>query len=275
MTWSEIDTIFYDILCKTTANDCPWPEYPIATAHAWGDEAVRDLAAKCRLLDKRDVLIVTASTGKYDLPEDCMRVWRASYDGDKIFPTAVSGIRQTNRWWEQYTATPRYYYLDELNGQIGLYPVPAASTTAEASSGNPYGFVIGDDGGFLVDIEDATPIGPSDDGFLADVISGNDLQVFYNAYPTTPDYSGGPDVPLWAHPLVLYYMLKKAYSSFGPLQDMERADFYGGLYSWGAGRLLMRSNRRLAEKRWIRESFGDGGASLSANNLPRSIPAPV
>jgi hypothetical protein len=276
VSWTEILNMIYDILCGTEADDCPWPEYPVSTMTAWCDEAVRDIAANCRILDKRGVIIVVASTGTYDLPDDCMTVWRASFDGDKLFPTSVSGIRNTNRWWTQYTGTPRFYYLDELNRQIGLYEIPAAGTTAEASAGNPYGFVIGDGGGFLVDIEDATPISPTDDGFLADVISGNDLQVFYHAYP--PDFGllEAPAVPTWAHPLIVYYVLKQAFSSYGPLQDHNRAGFYGAMYAWGRGRLRAKSNGRLAEKRWIREtSSGSGGDLLVSNRLPRAITPPV
>jgi hypothetical protein len=275
VTWAEILDMIYDILCGTDAADCPWPEYPTTSISAWCDEAVRDLVAKGKILDKRNVIVAVASTGTYDLPDDCMTVWRASFDGDKLFPTSVSGIRNTNRWWTQYTGTPRFYYLDELNRQIGLYEIPATGTTAEASSGNPYGFVIGDGGGFLVDIEDATPIGPTDDGFLADVISGNDLQVFYYAYPPSLNILDAPSVPSWAQPLIVYYALKQAFSAYGPLQDHARAGFYGALYAWGRGRLCAKSNGRLAEKRWIRETTsGSSGDVLVSNRLPRAITPP-
>lgn len=101
---------------------------PNTTLKKYALSCVRDLASYTRHLQRKLTLAVTAGTGEYTLPADCVAVYRVAFDEEKINLADLHSLRLNHPQFASYSADPRFYYVDELNRKIGLYPIPATGS---------------------------------------------------------------------------------------------------------------------------------------------------
>ena len=265
MTFAEIKTHFWTLLgasasASTFSNDM---------LLEWANAAIRDLVDDCQCLERRQAINVEASTQTYDLPDDCDRVLRAAHDGDKLIQATKSGLQESAYRWDSDTGTPRWYFVDMLNEQIGLYPVPnLGSTTVESTTG--YGVVVSDTG-FGVVVDDSEAEALEDYGAVIHTLSALELEVYFTARAATMDGDDDvPSIPAWAHPLVLYAMLRNAYAAHTLMNNPNSAAYWSDLYQYGKRRLKRQSNDKLP-KDW-RVKTRDEGYYPRVSRLPTIIP---
>lgn len=269
MTLGEIKDYFW-LMLGGSAGPRPWLEDE--TLDAWAGEAVRDLVEHTKCLDRRKAMLVSSGTYAYDLPDDCKRVKRVAYDGDKLEHVSQLYLQRSGYDWEHDSATPRYYFVDGLNGQIGLNPVPIADTVMEVEEEYAYGGLVSMTGyGGIVDTTEAEIL-PQGAGGIYEAIAGLELELYYDCSPPAlEDDNSVPAVPAWAHPLIVYYMLKSARASLSPMRDLDQAAFWGGLYLNGRKRLLARANGRLPKEWLIRTR--DYGLRPNLSRMPDIVNA--
>lgn len=251
MMYSDLQTRFYEILGDSSTA----PAYiTTATAMAFANMAVRKAANVAEHLEKRGYILCAANTAEYDLAADCKKVFRVTYDDDVILPVMQIDLRLEDESWDQHAGTPRNYYLDELNRKIGLHWKPSVATTYDAFSGE-YGVIVDTDDsddtftqevGIVVDVSDASSTFSQEDGEIVQAVSAYALDVFYVAEPgeitAGDDY---PNVPEWAAPFVLFYMLGKALSADTEIRDLDSSRFYFGLADMVLARMRLRSGNRM------------------------------
>lgn len=241
--YSEINTLF-----GTMTGDSSGVYWTDAQRLAWANAAVKEAAQRTRCVEKRETILSVADTQEYSLPSDCAYVTRVAYDGERLSPIMQSHLRIEDEAWMDKSGTPFKYYLDELNGRFGLYYKPSSSTTYTVFTGE-YGILLEPDSGtpeseygVYVDPLDATDEYSSEYGDIARGISGDDIEVFYFADPA--DMAAGddiPEIPQWAHTIVLFYMLARAYEADTQLQDFDKAALWQGLCDRQMYRLAVRS----------------------------------
>ena len=255
MKWSKLKSLFWTLSGTSAGN----PYFSNSNLLTWANMSVRGMVSESRCLERRQKMVLTAGTQIYDLPGDCDTVRRAAYDGDKLNLTGKFDLQIEAPKWDVDTGTPGWYFVDGVNEQIGLYKIPSSSTTTEEAASSGTGFKVAASGtGFVVDTTDASRL-PSLDGFLVQEIVALDLEIYFSCTPV--DVSGDddvPDVPTWAQPLVLYSMLRLAFSAQTPMLDVERAAYWGDMYNYGLKRLKKQSFDRLP-KDWLLEILSVDG----------------
>lgn len=197
------------------------------------NSGIRTLAEESECFVKSATIPCTAGTQEYDLPEDCSKVLRVSYNEEKIKPISkwtLQGVVQDG--WDRIQGQPRRYYLDGLNNKIGLYNIPSVSTTVGGE------FAIG---------------------------------LYYVAVPVMgADGWQLSAIPGWAHQYVLFYALREVYRSLHSGRDLRRAHFYHMLYLHGERRLKVRSSAPIARSYEMRETDYEGHSTWPAF-YPRHI----
>ena len=220
----------------------------------WCNMGLIDLVAKSRCLETYDTILVTAGVQEYDLPDNCERIERVSFNWETITPTMQLALQQEEVYWDTRRGTPQWYYVDMLNDQIGLFYIPGTSTTYTGLSVpfQPYGRLIAETGfGMVIDTDDGMALPETMFGGALYEITANGLKVYYNARPPAIEEDDDvPELPQWAHPLLVYYMLWKACSAMTPLRDLDKAEIWQSLYVSGLGRLMSRTNSRVP-KDWL------------------------
>lgn len=223
MTYAELLTEFYSITGDTEASPLYFSN---ASVTLWMKKAVRLLNSREKIVRAREIKSLTSDTGEYDLPSDCHEVFRVTYDGEKIEPLTQARLDSFSDEWRDDTGKPTHYYLDRLNGKIGLYPIPDIDTQFTS---------VGTDDGFYAPTEasggeDGIYIDPAvfdgtgrEDGVPAMAYSGYHLEVFYWARPSS---ATDPEVPAWAWPFVLWSALAEAYEADTLISDGDIAQMY-------------------------------------------------
>jgi hypothetical protein len=260
VTWADIKTRFWEIY---GGDETLYPELSDQLL-ALANMTVRRFVAETDSLVGRASIVCEAGTQNYDMPTNCDKIIRAAYDGDKL--TAVSkwslhcGVYGNG--WDRLQGTPRHYFLDGLNEQIGLYRIPSVDTTLEETDnsetiGSGYGAVIAPSG---------TGARISNTGYGAVVvdfggstydISANALDLFFYARPNDLEYdSDVPDLPAWMHTYVLYDILRAVYTMKFPSQDYERAAFFGRLVQSGLKKLRSVATKPTPKSYVFREQDG-------------------
>lgn len=255
MTYSDIKSSFWMLLGGASAEN---PYISTSQLLLWANMAVRDLVMDSKCLERRQQMVATASTQTYDMPSDCAVLLRVGHDGDKLWPITKTELMENTYRWDQDTGTPRMWYADQLNDQFGLYPIPSVSSTV-SNSDSMFGFKVAPTAhGFLVD----TAYGDRLDaphGFLIEEITANEIEVYYYARPPEIDSDDDePELPPWAHPFVVFYMLSRALKQHSPMQDMARSAYWQVMYNDGKQRLQRRSFGKLP-KEWVFKSRAWGG----------------
>ncbi len=218
MKWSEIKSLFLELIGAGSA----YPSQIDAdTLLVWANMALREMTYETECLQRRQTVIVTSGTQEYDLPADCEKVLAAYYDGEKVYQTSKWDLQQCVRTWDTFEATPRKYYLNGMNGKVGLWPIPTVDTALIEETPS-FGFIVSSDGpGVVVDTLVGDPL-LSAPGIIYEVITGYSLELHYVARPAEiANDEDVPNVPAWAHPGILYFMLSKAYAIMGDQRQAE------------------------------------------------------
>ena len=265
MTYSEIKSHFNAIFGTSTY-------ITDSMLLSWANSAVAELVADTGCLEKRQKIVLTAGTQLYDFPDDCDKIRRAAYDGEKLPAESKWALQQHTKGWDSDSGTPKCYFVDGLNEQIGLYPIQTADTLTQGTTTATYGMMLPTDGSFGVRIDRTVGdrLEDSYGGVYAEVV-GLDLEIYYRALaPAMTEDDHVPALPHWAHPLVLYYMLKMAYGCHSPVRDVQKSSLWAEIYRNGKYRLKVRTGGR-NPKEWLLRTTGRKVRSLKVGRLPDVI----
>jgi len=266
-----IRPMFYEIIGEN--EDAPFYITNLM-ALTWAQKALRDLVQASKCLDSRHVMSVVAGTSVYDLPDNCGQIWRVTFDEERIEAITQDKLRAHNHKWPERSGDPRFYYVGELNDQIGLYENPSTGSTYAQGAAPARGGIVDMSAdpnvtprrGFVVDRADASAPGPVPRGAIVDILTANGLEIFFKAHPTELGDHTDIDLPGWAKYGVLWGMLRDCYEAETELRNFGTALFYKFLYDDIKSRLKMRAADRL-NREWQVQSFYARGAGKQI--LPR------
>jgi hypothetical protein len=236
MTLRELKIMFWELVGGEVTSS----QITEDTLEVWANMGVRDLVEASKCLQANAALEVEQGKQEYDLPDDCVQVWRAAYDDQKLRFTGKWELMQADSSWDTMEGLPRAYYLDGVLGKIGLYRMPSSDSLFDGSD-----------------------------------LVGRWLDLFYNASP--PALSSDDDepaLPLWAHPYVLFYMLSSAYSMVGAQRMAEKAGYWLSMYRYGRDRLSSRSTDSGPDELTMFKDVGEIDGLAFGVNYPLHIPEP-
>jgi len=208
-----------------------------ATIDRFAFRALNEACERSRYKDTAEVINSVADTGEYEASADGYDIFRVEYDDEILLPISRAKLRHGDRDWESRSGTPRYYYLDEIYSvqdylAVGLWEKPGTSTASA-------------------------------------------IRLWYHGAPNVPVSTSALtkavaiEIPEWAAPLVLYYMLHLAYSADTKKQDFGASALYHMMYEDVLDRLVIRSRDR-QPKHWV--SGTARGPSIGVlNRLPQRI----
>ncbi len=223
MKGSVLTTLFYNMIGDVESA----PRFFSATTVTQlFDRAMSELYADTNILDGISPIACTAEVGIYDLPADCSEVHRVAYNGIRLRTITQARLNAESASWVNEIGEPKYYYLDGLDKQVGVYPKPGIAS--ETASGGEYGVYIGSgDTEFGVYIDPAISGGLIDEhGVYVGGLGGKYLEVYYSASPDVYNAGEKPQVPLWGVYYLLWHMLAEAYLIGLPDADMEASVSY-------------------------------------------------
>lgn len=254
MTYTELDSAF-----KQITGDANATFFTAAMKLAWANEAIAEAARRSGCIEKRQTIISVASQAEYTLPADVATVLRVAYDGVALQHTTQTNLSRESKEWTTLLGTPFQFYMDMVNGKIGLYYKPALATTLSTFLGE-YGALLEPETdtplgeyGTIIDPLDATDIYSGEYGDVVSGVDGNDIEVFYTADATAITAADTPDLPPWSHGLILFWMLARAYEAETMLQNVGASQLYMHLAEKIIGRLATRSRGKL-RKTWQRQA---------------------
>ncbi|MEN6425951.1 MAG: hypothetical protein ABFE13_11345 [Phycisphaerales bacterium] len=249
MIFAVIRSMFYSLTGDNPSTPVYFPESAVLR---YANTAIARAASIADCCEARQTIQVTSGTGEYALASDCRRVYRATYDGDRLLPTMRLLLRQMSDNWDQVTGTPTHYYLDGLNSQIGLYKKPSASTVNATMTQEAGGIVASDAGdtmsqeaGEIVASDQTGDTFSQEAGFVAMAVESDAAEVFYIAEPAA--MNGASDhmqLPMWSIPYVLFSMLSQAYGADTQLKNPKLSEFWGAL----AATVLVRLRNRTGDR---------------------------
>lgn len=237
MTFGHMVRLFWDMMGAELTNS---PQVTNDILLRWANMSLERLCADAVALERETDILCTAAVQEYDLPDDCKRVWRAAYDGQKILLTSKWDLQQVDNTWDRSTGIPRRYYVNGLNGMIGLYPLPTTDTVVD-----PFGVV------------------------------SFGLHIFYTAMPPqllSPEDE--PALPVWAHMGIVYGMLSMAYSMIGTQRRGPNAQYWKNRFDEVAMRLRVRTNMKTPKVWAIREIAQPEDWIMAKPRRPERIPPP-
>jgi len=191
-----------------------------ASMDTFFNASIGSLVDESECIEERMSIDLTAETGEYTLPADCVKVLRVTYADGALRPVTKQYLRSIDMTWADTTGEPALYYLDGLDGEIGLYPIPdtAAVYVGEGTS---------------------------------------HLVVEYLASPydlgTDDNY---PEIPVWSYAGLLFGALERAFSSNTELRNIEASALYGAMAKYVARRLRIRVNGKLPRVLYHRSAPG-------------------
>lgn len=236
MNLREIKQRFWDYLGGDLSSSAQVADDALVV---WANAAVMDLTTYTDCLQKNLKIECTTGVQEYDLPADCDVVWRAAYDDQKIKLTSKWDLQQVDNTWDRSTGLPVRYYVNGLNGKIGLYPIPSVDSLMSGSD-----------------------------------VLGFGLDIFYRSFSVPmEDDEDIPSLPVWAHPYVVFYMLHSAYTMVGSQRRVASAAFWSRRYIEGRNRLRARCNMK-SPKVWAVRGESDPMWLLGEPQMPEHITPP-
>ena len=269
MKFSTVRDPFYAITGDSPSN----PVYfSVPMVLAYGTTAIARACAMTDCAEGRQDLFVTAGVGEYALADDCRRVYRVTFGGDRIVPDLKYKLRMLMDNWDQLTGLPSRYYLDGLNKQIGFWRKPSASTV-DGSVVYDGSYPFGD----LSATSDPTDtanqslggvVAVSGDAFT---VGSDSAEIFYVAEPPPlVDAESDMGLPMWAAPYVLFSMLSQAYGSDTQLKNPGLSGFWAS----AADSVLIRLKQRTGDRRLTMTGNG-----FKSGRLPKGLfvtyPTPI
>lgn len=206
----------------------------------WANMGVVDLCTAGKVLQDEAWITVTGGTQEYTLPSDCERAFRVAYDGKKLHVISQWDLQRADPKWDSFEGMPRRYYLNGLNGKIGLWPMPSQSTVFETG-----------------------------------VVVSHGLHLYYDKRPVllTGD-DDQPALPSWCHHGVLFYMLKAAYSMIGMQRHSGGARYWSARYVETRNALASRTNKKSPARHIVPERHREDLSWFSVPRYPEYITDP-
>lgn len=269
MTWADIRSAFWEI----HGGDADlYPEVD-AMLLPFANMAQRRIADDTNAIVSRSVMFAVAGQQEYTLPDDYRDMIRISFDGDKLRKTSKFELQiMRPDGWDHITGTPRWYYLDGANHAVGLYEIPNTSTVTEADESG-FGIVVGASGtgGVVLDTSIGVKYDPQEFGMQVYSVGGYSIEAMYYAVPDDMNEdSDSPSLPAWAHPYVLFDLLRAVYSSGARSRDPEKAAFWGQMARDGIMRLKGRAGASKPVRYEFRES-DDAPSGTWSSRYPKHI----
>lgn len=203
----------------------------------WANNAVTEMTS-INLLFVHDQIACSTGVQEYDLPDDCRAAARVSYSGRVLDLTSQWDLRECDRAWDKISGEPSSYYLNGMNGKIGLYRIPSSDSLMDGQ----------------------------------EVVSGGLDLFFWATPPLLEDDADVPALPPWAHPYVVFYMLASAFKMVGIQRAIDSALFWESMFDRGMRRLRYRTVVPV-DNRWISGGY-QGLGVLHRPAMPRNIPDP-
>ena len=234
-TLQDLYDMFFPILQDTEDGNA---FFTVSQARNWANGAVLIIAEHAKHLDYSGTVAVVSGNSRIEIGSVLGGVWRVEIDNKAIRPISKKRLRESDRDWSIRTGQPTFYFLAEENA-------------------DPDRYFIG-----LYPKSDAS--------YTATVYCYAKPATFGAEDPAT----GRPQVPKWALPAVLWYMLANAYTADTIKQNHDLAAFYNRLFNDTLGRLQTRNASRL-NKQWVVGSSGGRRKKYDLwDNLPDTIPEP-
>lgn len=235
MRYSNLRTLFYNMIGDSESSPVFFSE---TTVEQLANSALSELYAETDLIYNIKLISCVSGTGEYDLPADCYDVKRVAYDGRRLRPITQARLDSDDATWVEHNGEPEFYYVDGLDKQIGVYPIP--DVDSELVTGGEYGvYTGGGDTEYGVYI---TSSGLEDEhGVYVGGFPGKYLQVDYSAVPETFDKNKKPQIPLWGYYYLLWRMMSEAYLIGLPDADMEASVAYSVLAGQAKQRIITRA----------------------------------
>ena len=115
--------------------------YPTSRVEEAINRAYGRIARDTGALEDRYFVALTSGTRQYSLPEQVTTIFRAAWDGEKIFPATHNELDLFSSTWQSESGDPIYYHVDKLDpDKIALFRTP--ETTTEVSFESELGTVI-------------------------------------------------------------------------------------------------------------------------------------
>lgn len=135
-TQSALITAVRERLNEPTANHYTDPEL-----RRWINDGAKDLCRRTEILQTRREIPVESGTREYTLPDDVIRVYRATYTPDgsnqSVYPLEYRDFNNMDAvWWTQQAVTSSTPHLFTMWGyppalKLILYPIPSEAGTVE------------------------------------------------------------------------------------------------------------------------------------------------
>ena len=275
VTYGRIRSMFYDLLGDSESS----PVYiENSDALEFANKACRMAANRGKLIDRYSTILCEADVGEYNLPSDAESIYRVTYNGEKLMPLSQVRGRLLDSQWNDYSGTPTHYYLDELNGKVGLYPKPSSDTSITREYDAEYGLVVDDGGtfdseyGIIID----TTVGAAFDGEYGVEVGGvgtDSCKVYFWARPAEIELTSDRlPLPLWGSYYALWTMLAEAYEVDTEIQDFERAQAYRLLAETMVPRMRMRAMNKTKKVYKIAGRVHERRVSQRHSRFPETIP---
>ena len=114
------------------------PAYvPLATIEAYMHEAVALAARRAFLCTMEVELELLPGTAEALLPEGFMQLEAAEYDGVHLEPSTKFELQRIDEEWATRIGSPSIYYLDEIQGKIGIWRRPESQGAVTGSPDAP------------------------------------------------------------------------------------------------------------------------------------------
>jgi hypothetical protein len=219
--------------------------WSIAELNDYVNECNKDLAVKTEFKQKNRITLVADEQTYFDLPSDCYKVLRVTYDDDKLYPITMRELDTYDENWRDTTQTePERYFLDNLApGKLGVWPRTTTSGTT-FDFDTEYGVMVrltedSTDATFDQETGAVTNITNTGDyefnqeyGVVVRVATTDDnLKVDYVAIPDdlTVD-TDEPEMNKNFHIAYVYFVCKEALLKHGDQRDTQKAMLYEQKY---------------------------------------------
>ena len=122
MTFLELKTEVFALLGDTIADPKLFTEDEVGR---YINDTIRRMAYESGCLEIRHQVDLEAGVGVYDLPANIDRIFRVTYDQERIAATSTHELDRYERGWQDTQGLVQAYYQDRIeHDQIGVWRIP-------------------------------------------------------------------------------------------------------------------------------------------------------
>jgi len=201
-----------------------------ANAESYANIALNHMAGESRHIDRLETGSTTADQATYStvgFTTEVYRIWRVTHDDDPLMSVTTDRLDATDHSWRSHGSGTPLYYLLDQT-ETAVYLFPIPGT------------------------------------------SSLDLEFFVESAPAPMDNdntTNNVELPVWAIPGLLFWMLSYAFDADTPLRNLDSAAFYRHMAQRVTKALQVRSCNRLP-KEWSKAAAGQATVPPQFDRLP-------